>query len=152
MAFEYTPEITQDYLKQLQRPIQQQGAVDVGRARGEALRRGMAGDPFEALRVGAAQNTMNTNLANTNANLNFQVAGLQREERMGTENFNRESAFRSAESEKDRAFQQRMIQQQQEYAKQLENARRHAANRAFFPNLVSNIISTGAGAYLGKKI
>lgn len=150
MSFEYTPEITDEYLKNLQRPIIQQGAVDIGKARGEALRRGMTGDPFEALRVGAAQNTMNTNLAGTNANLRYNVAGLQREERMGTENFNRQSAFTSAEAEKERAFTARMAAEQRAYQEALERAQERAQRRSFWPNLISNVASTGAGIATGK--
>lgn len=149
-AGEFTPEITQNYLQNLQRPIQQQGAVDIGKARGEALRRGMAGDPFEALRVGAAQNTMNTNMSNTNANLGFQVAGVAQQERMGNENRASQQAFSAAESEKDRVFQERMAVQQRNYEQAMQRARDRMQRRGFWPNTIGNIASTAAGFGVSK--
>lgn len=148
--FEYTPEITQDYVRRLQQPIKQQGAIDIGKARGEALRRGMSGDPFEALRVGAAENTRDTNLANTASDLQFKIAGLQRDERLQNTNWARESAFKTAEAEKERDFQARMQNQQLEYAKALEKARRREAQRSFFPNLIGNMLGFGLGSQLGR--
>jgi len=152
MAFEYTPEITQDYLDRLNKPILQRGTQLVGQARGEALRRGLEGDPFEALRVGEAQTQTTNALADTNANLRYGVAGMQREERMGTENFNRETAFKSAESEKDRAFQERMTIMQQNYQAALQRAQERAQRRSFWPNLIGNTVSTVGGIAIGKRI
>ena len=149
---EYTPEITQDYLKTLQTPILAQGAQDVGRARGEALRRGMAGDPFEALRVGAAQRTMNTNLSNANANLGFQVAGVAQQERVGVENREDAQTFQSVEREKQNAFSERMAQIQRDWEAQMQRAKERAEKRSFWPNLLSGVVSTGAGIYAGKKL
>jgi hypothetical protein len=145
-AGEYTPEVTQNYLKSLQQPIQQQGAVDVGQARGEALRRGMAGDPFEALRVGAAQNTMNTNMANTNANLAFNVAGQAQQERVGKENLQSQQTFQDTEQQKQNAFATQQAAVQQQYALQLAKYQQKQQQNQFWPNLISNVVGYGAGA------
>jgi hypothetical protein len=152
MAFAYTPEINAEYLKSMQRPVVQQGNVDVGRARGEALRRGLEGDPFEALRVSGAVNNTSNRLTDMNANLAYNVAGLQREERMGTENFNRTTSFQAGEAEKDRQFKERMAVQERAYQDAIRRAQQRAQRRSFWPNLISNVAATGAGAYLGKKI
>lgn len=152
MAFEYTPEITQGYLDELNRPIMQRGAQQVGQARGEALRRGLTGDPFEALKVGEAQNSMNTNLASTNANLRYGIAGLQREERMGTENFNKESTFKSGEAQKDRDSQERMANIQREYQAAFQRAQERSQKRSFWPNLIASTVATGAGFALGGPL
>lgn len=150
--FEYTPEINADYLKSIQRPVIQQGNVAVGQARGEALRRGLEGDPFEALRVGGAVNNTNNRLTDMNADLAYKTAGLQRDERMGLENFNRTTAFQSAEAEKDRQFKERMAVQERAYQDAVRRAQERAQRRSFWPNLISSTVSTGAGMYLGKKV
>ena len=76
MAFEYTPEINADYLTQLKQPILDRGTQQVGQARGEALRRGLTGDPFESLRVGAAQNSMNQGLVGAESKLAYRLPAL----------------------------------------------------------------------------
>lgn len=158
-AFEYTPEINANYLSILQRPIRQQGQMDVGAARGEALRRGLTGDPFESLRVGAAKNTMNTNLTDTSNNLAYQGAGLQRQERMGVEQFGRESQYQSTEAQKSRDFQQQMAQIQQEYQKQLLKYQQKLSHQDTWSNFGGDLLGFGLGAatgglggVLGKKL
>lgn len=151
-AGEFTPEITADYLKRLQQPIIEQGAVSVGRARGEALRRGMAGDPFEALRVGAAEAGTQRALADTGANLAFNVAGMQQQERYGKEQLASQQQFSAAEAEKSRQFEAQQAQITRDYQAALQRAQRHAERRAFWPNLIGGMVSTGAGVYAGKKL
>ena len=152
MPFEYTPEINADYLKALQRPIIQQGAVNVGRARGEALRRGLEGDPFESLRVGGAINNTANSLTDTTADLAFKTAGVAQQERYGKEQLASQQAFSSAEAEKSRAFQERMQIMEQNYKAAMQRASERAQRRSFWPNLIGNVVSTGAGIYTGKKL
>jgi len=152
MPFEYTPEINADYLKALQRPIIQQGAVNVGKARGEALRRGLEGDPYEALRVGGAVNNTANSLADTNANLAFQTAGVAQQERYGKEQLASQQNFSAAENEKTRAFTERMKIMEQNYQAAMARASERAQRRSFWPNLIGGVAATGAGIYAGKKL
>lgn len=151
-AGEYTPEITTNYLANLQKPIEERGIQNVGRARGEALRRGLTGDPFESLRVGTAINNTSNELTNANNNLAYNVAGLQREERMIGE----KNAFESAEAEKQRKFQEQMAVMQNNYANNLLASQRqwakqdNAAN--FWPNLLGNTVSLAGGVAAGKYL
>ena len=151
-GFEYTPEINAEYLKALQRPIEQQGAVNVGRARGEALRRGLEGDPFEALRVGGAINNTANSLSDTRANLAFQTAGVAQQERYGKEQLASTQQFNAAEAEKDRAFKERMTIMEQNYRAAMQRAQDRAQRRSFWPNLIGNTVATGVGMYAGKNI
>ena len=126
MAFEYTPEINADYLTQLRQPILDRGTQQVGQARGEALRRGLTGDPFESLRVGAAQNSMNQGLAGAEAGLAYNTAGLRREERLIGE----KNTYESAEAEKQRKFQAQMAETQGNYQWMLQKMQNDASRGA----------------------
>ena len=151
-AGEYTPEITQNYLQSIQRPIQQAGAIGVGQARGAALRRGMAGDPFEALSVGAANNTMNTNLADANNNLAFNVAGQAQQERVGKEAQASNQAFTADQASQNRAFQEQMAATQNEYKKAMLRAKQNYQQDQFLPNLVGDVGGYVAGRGLAKVL
>lgn len=143
MAFEYTPEINVDYLTQLRQPILDRGTQQVGQARGEALRRGLTGDPFESLRVGAAQNSMNQGLAGAEAGLAYNTAGLRREERLIGE----KNVYTSAEAEKQRKFQEQMAQTQGNYqwmlAKMQQDSARGTANASGWGTALGGV-ATGA--------
>jgi len=154
--FEYTPEISEAYLKARQRPVERAGTAAVGKARGESLRRGLEGDPFEALRVGAAERGTREQLGDIESGLAYQGAGLRREERMGYEKFGRESEFEAGESAKTRAFQQQMAELQFSYDKQLAqmqyDLQQKASKRAFWPGLATGIVSGAAGMATGKYL
>lgn len=156
-GFEYTPEITEDYLQSVLRPNKEATDQAVGRARGEALRRGLEGDPYEALRVGAAERTGALGAQDTRANLAFNVAGLRRDERMGEEKFTRESEWTSGESEKGRAFDERMQIMQNQYGREMARLQSDLARRKdpyswskAFTRIGQNAAASGAGALLGK--
>ena len=150
MAFEYTPEITADYLTQLKRPIEERGVQQVGQARGEALRRGLTGDPFESLRVGSAQASTNRDLTGTEANLAYNTAGLRREERMVGE----KNIYESAEAEKQRVFQEKMSATMFNYQNALQASQnlynKQQNQRSFWPNLLSSAVGYGTGAAVGN--
>lgn len=101
---EFTPEITEDYYKKMARPIEERGASNVGLARSEALSRGLTGDPFESTGVGAARAGTSKELSDLYSGINFDVAGLARGERLTKEG----QTFQAGESEKNRAFEERM--------------------------------------------
>lgn len=101
---EYTPEITEEFYNKLSRPIQQRTAERAGAKRGEALARGLAGDPWEASAVGGAEAEGDQQLSDLYSKLNYDVAGLQRDERLTGE----DRAFRRAEAHDARAFQEKM--------------------------------------------
>lgn len=156
-GFEYTPEITEDYLQSVLRPNREATAQNVGRARGEALRRGLEGDPYEALRVGAAQRTGALGEQDTRANLAFGVAGMRRDERVGEEKFTRESEWTSGESEKGRSFQERMAERQHQYAQEMAKLQSDLARRKdpyswnkAITDIGQNALSSAAGWGMGK--
>jgi len=99
MPQEYTPEITEEFRRRLAEPITQRMNVARGRARSEALARGLTGDPFESLAVGAAERGGERAMGDLEANLSYNLAGLQREERLGRESrqFGREERLGSQE-------------------------------------------------------
>lgn len=152
MAFEYTPEINAEYLATLRRPIEERGIQAVGRARGEALRRGLTGDPFEALRVGSAEAGTQRALADTEAGLAYNTAGLRREERLTGE----QRAYESAEAEKARQFQEKMAATMFNYQNALEASKRlyekQQNERSFWPNLLSSTASMAGGMAIGKRL
>lgn len=85
---EYTPEMTEDFYKSLARPIEEGTARNVGRARSEALSRGLEGDPFESLGVASARSRGTEALGDLWSGISMQGADRAREERMT--NLNRE--------------------------------------------------------------
>lgn len=108
---EFTPELNEDLYNKMARKISQNGAADVGNARGEALSRGLTGDPFEASAVGEARNNTTNQLNDLYTGMNYDVAGKAREERlMGqTRGYQVEDRnFSAAESDKNRALQERL--------------------------------------------
>lgn len=98
---EYTPEMTQDFFKSLARPIEEQTRSNVGKARGEALRRGLEGDPFESLGVAKARTEGSNQLADLWSGISMQGAGMARDERLTGEG----RAWQSEEAQKNRDFQ-----------------------------------------------
>ena len=115
---EFTPELTEEFYKRLAKPIQEQTAQNVGLARSEALSRGLEGDPFEAIGVGAARTGGARSLGELYAGLGMQGAGMAREERLGeTERgwkageTEKQRGWESQEAEKLRAFQEKMAQE-----------------------------------------
>jgi len=116
---EFTPELSEELLAGLRRGVEKRGARQVGLARGEALERGLTGDPFEAAAVGGARAETGRELSDLASQFAYRRAGLQREERMigeqrGYQTGEREARqeFVSAEAEKDRALRERIAQMQ----------------------------------------
>lgn len=118
---EYTPELTQDFFNSLARPIEEQTRSNVGKARGEALRRGLEGDPFESLGVAKARTEGSNQLADLWSGISMQGAGMAREERVGRENREDTQAYgaeqsqlgrdwQSGENAANRSFSERMAQ------------------------------------------
>lgn len=147
-AGEFTPEVNQAFYDKMANRIKNQGAADVGNARSEALSRGMAGDPFEAQAVGASRAATGNTLADFDATLGYNVAGLQREERMGVQNRGyqvEDRNFDAAEAEKDRAFRQRMM----ELGYDQESDREAKSNRRGYQSAITNagigLVGKGVG-------
>ena len=113
---EFTPEMTEDFYKSLARPIEERTNLNVGRARSEALARGMEGDPFESLGVASARNAGADALGDLWSGISMQGAGMAREERMrnleredvqafGAEQTGLGREWQSGESQKGRVWQ-----------------------------------------------
>lgn len=112
---EFGPELTEAFYKKMARPIEERGKQRVGEVRGEALRRGMVGDPFEALGVSGARGQTSQELSNLYAGLGMEGAGRAREERLIGEGYEFQTGervgtqeFESEEAQKQRAFQENM--------------------------------------------
>ena len=122
MAKEFTPEVTQDFYNRLAAGIQKQGGYDVGQARSEALARGLTGDPFEASLTGMARSSTANRLADLDANLAYNVAGLNREERLigegrqyGTSERLGSQEFQNEQNQAQMSFQDRMARLQHDW-------------------------------------
>ena len=144
MPQEFTPEITQNFFNRLAGSIRERGAKRRGLARSEALARGLTGDPFEASSVAAERGRTDVELANLEADLGFRVAGLQREERIGTESREDIQSFQAAEAEKDRAFRERLSRLGFAQDLDFDKTRRR---REFQGDLTRSGIEAGAGLF-----
>lgn len=155
---EYTPELTEEFYKRLARPIREETRTGVGQARSEALARGMEGDPFEAIGMGAARTGGATQLADLYAGLGMRGAGMQREERLTGEEREyrtgeREAGqeFQSAEAEKLRAFQERMAQLGYAQWREKEALGTRREYQALPWRTLSSAAGYGAGTWLGNR-
>lgn len=142
---EYTPEITEDYYDTLSRKIQQRGDADVGRARGEALARGRAGDPFETSAVGMSRAGTSQELGDLYAGLNWNVAGLQREERLGGV----ERDFQAGEAEKERGFRETMAKRGYDFQNDFANTQNRRSQQAALWQIPLGAGSKALGAWAG---
>ncbi len=97
---EYTPEMTEEFYKSLARPIEERTNANVGRVRGEALARGLEGDPWESLGVASTRDRGTNALSDLWSNISMQGAGMARQERLAGE-----------ERESSQGFQSKMQQQ-----------------------------------------
>lgn len=116
MPFEYTPEITEDFIRRQSRGIQRDTAADVGTARREAIAGGYAADPAGTSAVGLARARGREREANFRSDVGFQVAGLQRADRLigeqqayGTSERLGSQSWQSGESAKDREQRERLM-------------------------------------------
>jgi hypothetical protein len=124
-AQEYTPELLGDFYSRLARPVREETLSNIGLLRGNLLKRGLAGTPMEALGTAYIQSAGINKLADLMANLQWQKAGWQRQERLADigrrwqeEQSDIERKWRSQEAEKERAFRQRMAELQRKWEKE----------------------------------
>jgi len=155
---EFTPEFNEDFYKSLSRPIEERTASDVGRARGEALARGLEGDPFEASGVNNARNTGSNQLADLWSGINMQGAGMAREERLTGEGRTYESGeaekgrqFQSVENEKLRSFQAQMAELDRANQRRMNRGNK-SSGLGDIAGLAAGYFTGGLGAGLAKKI
>ena len=111
MIKEFTPELSEDLYNTLSKRISARGESSAGRARSEALSRGLGGDPYEASAVGLARQGTQDELGALESGMAFDIAGLGRQERLGHEARgyqveDRDLGFK--EAAKDRDFRERM--------------------------------------------
>lgn len=114
---EYTPEMTQDFFNSLARPIEEQTSRNVGKARGEALRRGLEGDPFESLGVAKARTEGSNQLADLWSGISMQGAGMARDERLTGEGRD----WQSQEAQKSRDFMSTEAIANRQFAEHMAN-------------------------------
>ena len=140
---EFTPEITEDLYKRMAARITRQGDTNVGLAHEEALARGLTGDPYEASLVGAARGSTAGQLADLDADLNFKVAGLGREERMRKEDW----AHSDEQAALDRSFQERLAERGYDFQ---NTGMRRQQQAALWQLPIQGAFAAG-GAYLGRR-
>lgn len=138
---EFTNEINEDFYQNLSKRIQGRGNVAVGQARGEALSRGLEGDPFEAQVVGAARSGTANELSDLDANIAYNVAGLGREERLIGEG----RKYESEEAQKNRNAQFELARLGREFGADQANT----ANRRSMQAALWQIPAGLGGAALG---
>ena len=145
---EFSPELSQDFLDNLTRPIEKRGAEDEGRAYSEAASRGLSGQAFAGSLVGAAREGTADRKSRAVSDFNYNLANMTREERLRDQGREWELAdqqFAAAEAEKARAFQARLAEMG--YA-----ARREESDKEFKSSIISSFAGAGgqaAGMYLG---
>ena len=142
---EFSPEITQDFYNAMTKRISDRGVTRAGQRRSEALSRNLGGDPYEASAVGLADQGTDQELNQFDADLNYRVAGLNRDERVGRETREDEQSFQSAEGDKDRAFRQRMAQLNMDW----QGDQANTANRRSTQSAIWQLPIQAGGAVAG---
>jgi len=145
---EFTPELTQDFYNKLARPIQQQGAADVGTARSESLARGLTGDPFEAQMTGAARANTANQLSDTWANMNYAQAGLQEQERMTGQ----QNTWQAEQSALNRQTELQMAAQGYANTRDLLATQNRYAQQQAPWNILGSAVGTAGGIAAGRAI
>lgn len=148
---EFSPEITDEFMNKLTRPIQDRTAQRVGQARGEALERGLSGDAWEASAVGLAKGEGDRQETDVRADAAFQLAGLSRQERLGKEarGYDVEDRnFAANERATDRALQERLARLGYDF----QQSQSDTDFRRSYQMLPWQIGAQGAGLAFGKKL
>ena len=140
---EYTPELNEALYNRMAQRIETRGGADVGRARSEALSRGLQGDPFETSQVNSAREGTRQELNEFDLNLTDRLAGLGREERLIGE----DRAYRSTETQKDRDWRERMedLRYQRRRGDEEEDYNREAKGAAWKSG--AQLLGRGVAAY-----
>jgi len=121
-GIEYTPEVLGDFYKRLARPIELGTQQNIANFRRQALQRGLTGTPYESLGTASLSSAGTQSLSDLWANLNWQKAMAQREERLGQQNKDWQALqtqlgreWQSQEAQKQRDFQRRMAELQRKW-------------------------------------
>ncbi len=144
-ATEFTPELTADFYDKMSKRITARGETNAGRARSEALSRGLGGDPYEASAVGLARQGTQDELGSFDADLNYKIAGLNRDERLTKEG----RAYDSEEAQKDRAFREKMAQMGYDWQGDQANTANRRSQQAAMWQIPLGAASKAAGAWAG---
>ena len=105
-SMEMTPEVGQEYLASRLREIGLEGRQAAGQATAGAMARGLGGQAAYGSQMGQVQEGISAQREKTLGDYAYNVAGLQRQERLTDE----ERAYQSSEKEKDRAMQEKLAQ------------------------------------------
>lgn len=154
-AGEYTNEITQDYINSLSRNIKNKGRSSEASARTEALNRGLEGDPYESLSVSSARNNTANELSDLESNTAWNVAGLQRQERLTEEDRTAMQEYNDKVRSEQYAQDKEMLRLQNQYQKELLKYQKKLNKKSFgsyLGDFASNLGSTAAGYAIGSLI
>jgi hypothetical protein len=100
MATEYSPELNEEILKQLQKKIELQKQQDIASAKGAATTRGMAGSGWEGKQIARAQTSAMDAATQASLNMAMENAARMREERLLGE----QRAYQTKEREAGQLF------------------------------------------------
>ena len=148
-AGEFTPELGADYLAGRLGEIEDLGRVDEGRAVSEAASRGLLGQAYEGSAVGSVRAGVRRDKSRALGDFEMERARLAREERLIGER----QDYSSSESEKDRAFREKLANMGYEFARGERDAQNRADRISGTQGMIigglAGGVSRGLGSYLG---
>ncbi len=148
---EFTPEITEAFFNRLAGNIRKRGERNRGLARSEALSRGLERDPFERSAVSVQREKTKRAVGDLEADIGFRVAGLQREERIGTERREDVQSFQSGEADKDRAFREKLARLGFDFERDASKTRSRRDLQSGLLTAGATGIFGGIGQFAGTK-
>lgn len=144
LPFGFSQDLVDQYRKNLDRPIEEQGAQDVGKARSEALARGLSGDPFESSLTGAARQGTQAQLAGVNSDLAWKMAGLTHGDAQQQKGWD----FQAGQNDQDRALSRERMQMERDQA----NAAEQGGLFSGLGSIAGGILGGPIGAGIGKSL
>ena len=147
---EFTPELNEDLYNTLAKRISARGESSAGRARSEALSRGLGGDPYEASAVGMARQGTQDELGALDSDLAYRTAGFGREERLGRESRGyqvEDRDFAAKEAEKERNFRETMALRNMDWQGDMANTANRRQQQAALWQLPFQVGGAVAGGW-----
>lgn len=151
-APEFTPELSSSYLYDSLAGIDQRGREDEGRASAEAASRGLLNQDYEASAIGGVRAGVARDRSKAIGDFNFNVAGLNREERLGDKSRSfavEDRDFAATEAEKQRAFTEKMARMGYLYNGEQADKNRSGTEQGAMMGGVFSLGSSALGGYLG---
>ena len=147
-AYEFTPEVSRDYLSSLLEPIDEKERQSVGGARAKGAAGGLSSLASTGSEVGSIE--ANSGIAKNNAisKFNLDVADKKYSERQRDE----QEAYQDTERQKSEDFHKMMTQLGYEHEQAQEAGSKHAFEQQQLIGIGGSIIGSVAGAGIGKGL